>query len=123
MDYLLLKIIHVTGLALTFMGLAGVLAGHSAGQTPLKKRWLFRAAHGGGLLIVLASGIALGLKLGVTHPAPFWILAKFGIWLLAGGCIALAIRFSRWTGILLLFFAALVFAAAWLALYKPVLGQ
>jgi len=123
MDYLLLKIIHVTGLALAFMGLAGVLASASSGEMPASRRRLFRAGHGIGLLIMLASGVALGLKLGVTHPAPFWIIAKFGIWLMAGASVALAIRFSRWSGILLLFFATLVFAATWLAVYKPTLGQ
>lgn len=123
MDYLLLKIIHLTGLAVVFMGLAGTLALQAAGQTSAKQRWIFRAAHGAGLLVVLVTGIALGLKLGITHPAPFWMVGKFILWLLAGGCIALAIRFSRWTGLLLLVFAALVFAAAWFAIYKPTLGQ
>ena len=119
MDYPTLRIIHLTGLALTFMGLAGVLALKYAGETKFRKRWIFHASHGFGLLVVLASGIALGLKLGLTHPAPFWVIAKFGLWLLAGSAMFLAIRFSRFAGVILIYFAALVFAAAWLAIYKP----
>ena len=119
MNFFTLKIIHLTGLALVFMGLTGILALKCAGANTFKQRWMFHAAHGVGLLVVLASGIALGLKLGVMPPAPFWIIAKFGIWLLAGSAVFLALRFSRFAGIILIYLAALVFAAAWLALYKP----
>jgi len=119
MTYPTLKIIHITGLALLFMGLTGVLASKYAGESTIRKRWLFHASHGIGMLLVLASGIGLGLQLGVTHPAPFWIIAKFGIWLLAGSAMILAIRFSRFAAIILFYFAALVYAAAWLAINKP----
>ena len=119
MDYQILRIIHLTALALTFMGLTGVLTLKWAGDASTKKRLVFRAAHGVGLLVLLATGLALGLKLGLTHPAPFWVVAKCGVWLLAGGSMVLALRFSRFAGIILIFFAALVFTAAWLAIYKP----
>lgn len=119
MTYPILKIIHLTGIALTFMGLAGILATKRAGETAFKKRWFFHASHGAGMLILLTSGIALGLQLGLTHPAPFWVIAKFGIWLLAGAAVSLAVRFSRFSEIILIFLTGLVFAAAWLAIYKP----
>jgi hypothetical protein len=119
MDYPTLRIIHLTGLALTFMGLTGVLASKAASEAVFKKRWVFHVSHGVGWLLLLASGIAMGLKLGVTHPAPLWLQAKFGIWLLAGGSMVLATRFSRFAVLILIFFAALIMTAAWLAIDKP----
>ena len=119
MTYPTLKIIHVTGLALVFMGLTGILALKYAGESTIRKRWLFHMSHGVGMILVLASGIGLGLKLGLTHPAPFWVIAKFGVWLLAGSAMILAIRFSRFAGIILIYFTVLVFAASWLAINKP----
>jgi hypothetical protein len=119
MDYSTLKIIHLTGLALTFMGLAGILGVQLAGGAPLKKRLMFHAAQGIGLLILIITGFALGAKLGIHSPAPRWLQAKFVIWLLAGGSMALATRLSRYAGLLLVFFALLVCAAAWLAIDKP----
>jgi len=118
MDYSTLRIIHLTGLALTFMGLTGVLASKATGQT-LKKTWLYHLSHGVGLLLLLATGIALGLKLGMVHPAPLWVRGKFAVWLLAGGAMFLATRFSRFAGPLVVLFALLVFAGAWLAISKP----
>ena len=119
MDYTTWKIIHLTGLALTFMGLSGILAIHVAGGAPFQKRLIFHASQGAGLLMLIVSGFGLGHQLGIHDPAPGWIKAKFFIWLLAGGSVVLATRFSRFTGAILLFFAALVLAAAWLAIDKP----
>ncbi|MBU6409510.1 MAG: SirB2 family protein [Verrucomicrobia bacterium] len=122
MSYQMLKIAHVTGLALTFMGLAGVLGLKMSGEARPKQRWIFFAAHGLGLLLLLASGFALVAKLGLLdggRSLPGWVQAKLGIWLLAGGAVALASRFSRYAGFVLLFFIALVVLAAWLAIVKP----
>jgi hypothetical protein len=118
MEYQTLRIIHLTGLALTFMGLAGALALRYAGATTGKQRWIFRASHGVGLLLLLATGIALSFKLGL-HPAPLWLKAKVGIWLLAGGAMTLALRFSRFAGVILIFLGLLVLTASWLAIDKP----
>ena len=118
MDYQTLRIIHLTGLALTFMGLAGALALKYASATTGKQRWIFQAAHGAGLLLLLATGIALSLKLGLPAP-PLWLKAKLGIWLLAGGAMTLALRFSRFAGLILIFLGLLVLIAAWLAIIKP----
>lgn len=119
MDYPTLRIIHLTGLALTVMGLAGVLASKAASEAVFKKRWIFHASHGVGMLLLLISGFALSGLLGLMHPMPGWLKAKFVILLLAGGAIAIATRFSRFAGWVLIFFAALVLAAAWLAIDKP----
>ena len=122
MSYQTLKILHVTGLALTFMGLAGVLGMKMSGETRPKQRWVFFTAHGLGLILLLASGFALVAKLqltNATHFLPGWVQAKLVIWLLAGGAVVLASRLSRYAGFVLLFFTALVVAAAWLAVAKP----
>lgn len=119
MDYSTLKIIHLTGLALTFMGLAGVLASKAATETFFKKRWIFHVSHGIGWLLLLVTGFALAGRLNIMNPIPGWLKGKMVIWLLAGAAMILATRFNRFAGWVLIFFAALVLAAAWLAIDKP----
>ena len=119
MDYPTLKIIHLTGLALTFMGLSGILGIKVGGMAPLRKRLIFHFAFGIGLLTLLITGFALASTLGVLKTAPGWLKGKLVIWLLVGGSMALATRLSRYTGVVLVVFALLVLAAAWLAIDKP----
>lgn len=119
MDYPTLKIIHLTGLALTFMGLAGILAAKATGTLPFPKRILFHLSHGIGLLLIIVTGFAMAFQLHVVNPPPGWLKAKLIIWLLAGGAMVLATRFSRFAGAILVFFTLLVLAAAWLAIDKP----
>ncbi|HZT21528.1 MAG TPA: hypothetical protein VFB55_01330 [Verrucomicrobiae bacterium] len=122
MNYQILVIAHVTGLALTFMGLAGVLGMKMSGGDAPKQRWLFFAAHGTGLILLLASGLALVAQLGLFgagHFLPGWVQVKLVIWLLAGGAVALAARLSRYAAWVLLFFLALAAAATWLGVAKP----
>jgi hypothetical protein len=118
MDYTTLKIIHLTGLAMTFMGLTGILAIKLAGDAPRSKRLIFHFAFGIGMLALIGTGFPLAVKLGL-HGAPPWLMGKFIIWLLAGGSMVLASRFSRFAGPILLFFVILVATAAWLAIDKP----
>lgn len=123
MSYATLKIVHLAGLALTFMGLAGVLATNSAGEAAPKGRWLFRAGHGLGLLLLLGTGFALADQLrqmgNDMHPIPGWLKAKLGIWLLTGASLALAARLGRFAILVLVFLTALVVVASWLAIVKP----
>ena len=119
MDYSTLKIIHLTGLALTFMGLAGILAAKATGVLPFNKRVLFHLCHGVGLLVLIVTGFMLAARLGVANPPAGWLKAKLVIWLLAGGSMVLATRFSRFAGAVLVFFTLLVLMAAWLAIDKP----
>ena len=118
MDYPTLRIIHLTGLALTFIGLTGILALKMAGGAPLPKRLIFHFAFGIGLVTLIVTGFMLGAKLGL-HSAPPWLMGKFVIWLLAAASMVLANRFYRFAPWIVLFFVALVATAAWLAIDKP----
>ena len=119
MSYLTLKIIHLTGLALTFMGLAGVLASSVAAPAMPGPRRLFLTCHGLGLVILLVTGFALTLQLGIGKNLPGWIWGKVVIWLLVGASATVARRLCRFQVSILVWFLILVAGAAWLALYKP----
>ncbi len=122
MDYQLIKICHVTGIMLIFMGLGGMLFAALVGLGP-EHRGLRRTAaiiHGLGLLLVLATGIAMAVQGGWMHgDPPNWIKGKFGIWLLLGGSITLAARVSRLMWVWIPAWILLGAAAAYLALAKP----
>jgi len=117
MDYATLKIIHITGIVMTFMGLTGILALKMAGGAPLSKRMIFHFTFGIGMLVIIGTGFALAGKLGVT--AEPWVAGKGVIWVLTAASMILANRFSRFAGPIMVFFIALVATAAYLAIYKP----
>lgn len=119
MSYLTLKIIHLTGLALTFMGLAGVLASSAAAPAASAPRRLFMICHGLGLVVLLVTGFTLALQLGIGKNLPGWIWGKIVIWLLVGASATVARRLCRFQVQILVWFLVLVAGAAWLALYKP----
>ena len=122
MDYFTIKLFHLVGIMLLFMGLGGMVFAAYAGYGPEKKK-LRRAAailHALGLLLILASGIGMLSTLGLLHgDPPGWAKAKFVIFLIMGGSTFLATRFSRAIWILLLTWVLLGAAAGYLALYKP----
>jgi uncharacterized membrane protein SirB2 len=119
MDYGTLRIIHITGIVMTFMGLSGIMALKlGGGSTPLRTRLVFHLSHGLGLLTIIVTGFMLANLLGY-HGATPWLTGKLVIWLLAGGSMVLANRFFRFAPWIVLFFIALVATAAYLAIYKP----
>ena len=121
MDYLTIKLGHLIGIMLVFLGLGGMVFASYAGFGPEKKK-LRRAAallHGIGLLFLLASGIAMLSQLGYLHgDPPAWAKVKFGIFLLLGGSISLAARWSRAIWILIALWVLLGATAAHLGLHK-----
>lgn len=122
MDFPLIKLCHLVGIFLLFLGLGGMAFAAKAGFGPARRqlRWTAHLCHGGGLLFILVSGIGMLANRGLLHgDVPGWVKAKFFIWLLMGGSIALAAKFSRALGLLILGWALLGAAAAYLALYKP----
>ncbi|HEX4141683.1 MAG TPA: hypothetical protein VHY09_15145 [Candidatus Methylacidiphilales bacterium] len=118
MEYGTLRVIHVTGIAMTFIGLTGILALKMAGGAPLSKRMIFHVVFGIGMLAIIGTGFMLASKIGLVG-APPWIMGKFTIWLLAAASMVLANRFSRFAGPIVVFFILLVATAAYLAIYKP----
>jgi hypothetical protein len=122
MDYLTIKLFHLIGVMLIFLGLGGMVFAAYAGFGP-EKRLLRRGAalcHGIGLLLILASGVEMLAKLGMLHgDPPGWAKAKFVIFLIMGGSISLAARMSRAIWILIVAWIILGAAAGYLALYKP----
>jgi hypothetical protein len=121
MDYPLIKLCHLVGIMLLFLGLGGMVFGASVGFGPATKK-LRRAAamlHGLGLLLILGSGFTMLSRLGLLQgDPPGWVKAKLFIWLLLGGSIFLAARYSRAIWLLLAVWLALGAAAAYLGLYK-----
>ena len=122
MDYPSIKLFHLVGIMLLFLGLGGMVFAAYAGFGPAKKQVRRAAAlcHGIGLLFILVSGIAMLSSLGLLHgDPPGWVKAKFLIFLLLGASIFPAARLSRAIWILITAWVLLGTAAAYLALYKP----
>jgi len=122
MDYPAIKLVHYIGIIMIFLGLGGMVFGAYAGFGLVKKQIRRAAAlcHGIGLLLVIVSGFAMLSSLGLLHgDPPGWAKTKMVIWLILGGSISLAARWSRGIWILLAAWILLGAAAAYLALYKP----
>jgi len=122
MDYSAIKLVHYVGIMMVFLGLGGMVFAAYAGFGPVKKQIRRAAAlcHGIGLLLIIVSGFAMLSSLGLLHgDPPGWAKAKLVIWLILGGSISLAARWSRGIWILLTAWILLGAAAAYLALYKP----
>lgn len=115
MPYEAYKVLHLTGLILTFLGLGGILL-RSRDQGPSRFGLVL---HGLGMLALLVAGFGLLARLGLNWPWPGWVWAKLGVWLLVG-----ALPTMHKKGILPLALGWLVaggagVAAAWLAVAKP----
>ena len=115
MSYETYKILHISGLFAVFMALGGLIV-HGTGR----KR-LLAITHGVGLTVVLIAGFGLLARLGMAQPSswPGWIYAKFALWLIAGGLMAIiprkpALAKPLWFAVL-----ALALVASWLAVAKP----
>ena len=122
MDYPLIKVCHLAGIMLVFLSLGGMVFAAQVGLGPAHRNLRRTAAivHGLGLLLILASGIAMMSGLGLLHgDPPLWIKIKFGIFIVLGGSISLALRLSRLIWIWIPIWILLGAAAAYLALYKP----
>jgi hypothetical protein len=122
MEYPTLKLVHLVGMMLLFLGLGGMVFAAYAGFGTDRKKLRVAAAlcHGVGLLLIVVSGIAMLSSLGLLHgDPPGWAKAKFCIWLIMGGSISLAARWSRGIWILLAVWIFLGAAAGYLALFKP----
>jgi hypothetical protein len=123
MSYAAYKLIHIFGLFVLFVALAGMAthaaAGHSKEENTSYRTLL--ALHGLGALIALTGGFGLMARVGVMHGVMFpgWIWAKLLLWLILGGLIALPYRKRGLAKVLLVALPLLGLFGAYLANYKP----
>jgi uncharacterized membrane protein SirB2 len=122
--YLALKAVHVFGVFLVVIGVAGIAAdaasGRPKGENPASR--LLAALHGLGLLIVLLAGFGMLAKVMRTPsmPSPAWATAKLAIWALFAAAAVIPRRWPRTARWVLV--AGLPFlgaAAAVVAILKP----
>jgi hypothetical protein len=86
MPYEFYKILHFTGLIITFTSLAGYIFYLLGNKTGDKKKF-FSILHGVGLIILLVSGFGLAARLGYMQQLPMWIYVKLAIWFLVGAAL------------------------------------
>jgi hypothetical protein len=123
MSYVTYKLIHLLGVFLLLVALAG-LAAHAAAGHAKEENSGYRsllALHGIGALVALVSGFGLLARVGFGHGAllPGWIWAKIVLWLLLGGLIALPYRNRPLARLLLPLLPLLGLLGAYLGTYKP----
>lgn len=120
-SYQVYKIIHITGIALLYMGLGGILlASASSGAIKGKAKLLGMVGHGVGLVFILVSGFGMLARLGIIQGGmPGWVYAKLVIWGLAGIFVSVAKRKAQHAGTVFVLFMALATTAAYVAIYKP----
>lgn len=91
MPYEFYKILHFTGLILTFTSLSGYIF-YLVQNKAAEKKKLFSILHGIGLLILLVSGFGLAARLGLVRQLPIWVYLKIGIWLAVGASLTIIKR-------------------------------
>tara|TARA_B110001454_G_C12723310_1_gene436570 strand:+ start:55406 stop:55765 length:360 start_codon:yes stop_codon:yes gene_type:complete len=91
MPYEFYKVLHYTGLFLTFTSLSGYIFYLVSNKSNEKKK-LFSILHGLGLLLLLVSGFGLAARLGLVSQLPVWVYIKIAIWLAVGASLAIIKR-------------------------------
>ena len=123
MSYDTYKLIHLFGIFVLFVALAGMAAHAAAGypRTENPNRRSLLALHGAGALLALTGGFGLLARVGVSHGLlfPGWIWAKLILWVVLGGIIALPYRSTALARVLLLSVPFLGLLGAYLATFKP----
>ena len=122
--YLLLKTIHLVGVCLTLIGVAG-LATHAANGGPKRDNavyGLLAGLHGTGLLLVLVCGGGM-LMQALRTPgtlSPAWLTAKLVLWTLFAFAAVVPYRWPRRArGVLAVGLPVLGALAAVVAVLKP----
>ena len=123
-SYLLLKTLHLIGVFLTLVGVAG-LAAHAANGGAKRENavyGLLSGLHGTGLLLVILCGGAMLMQLmrAPVAPSPAWMTSKLVIWILFAVAAAVPYRWPRLArGMLAIGLPALGALAAVVAVLKP----
>ena len=112
------KVMHLVGLFVAFMGLAGLVWAAATGADKASKRPAL-IFHGVGLFFALVGGFGLAARLGLVTGLPGWVHAKVTIWLLLGLMPVVVKRrpdLGKWV-----WYSAPVLGllAAYIGVYKP----
>ncbi|MBL7555837.1 MAG: SirB2 family protein [Bdellovibrionaceae bacterium] len=91
MPYEFYKVLHYTGLIITFTSLSGYIFYTMQDKTNTKKKF-FSILHGIGLLILLVSGFGLAARLGFMSQLPTWVYIKLVLWLAVGAALTMVKR-------------------------------
>lgn len=122
MNYETYRIIHFIGLFTLFFAFGSLFTSEKTTKAQA-------AAHGVGLLLMLLGGFGMQAKLKDAYTVvygssfPTWLILKFVIWALLGGCMVLAKRKVVKGAAAWILIIALGTASAYLAMKKPALGN
>lgn len=123
MSYPAYKLVHLFGIFLLLVSLAGMAAHAATGRDKSDNASyrLLLILHGIGALVALTGGFGLMARIGIIHGDGFpgWIWAKLVLWVLLGGLVALPYRNRALARSLLVVLPVLGLLGAFLANYKP----
>ncbi len=114
------RLIHLAGIFFVLMGFGALILNAVSGggrEAPWRKTAII--THGVGLFLVLLGGFGMLARLGIHWPWPGWIIAKFAVWILLGGLVAVPRRAPGASKALWWVILLLAVIAAWIARAKP----
>jgi len=112
------KVIHILGIMFLFISLGAYLM-LSMNQSEIGKK-LAAFTHGLALLIIIAAGFGLLVRLGYTGTDwPLWIWIKLFVWIIMAGILVLIKRSPGSARVLWFLIPVLGAIAAYMAVYKP----
>lgn len=121
MSYEFYKVLHLAGVFLTLMSLAGALI-HAIGggtKTTLPFRKGIAVAHSAGLTFIGVAGFGLLARLELMSSIPVWAWLKIIIWIALGTALSVAYRKPQWSKSTWYLVIAFAILAAYFARYKP----
>lgn len=117
------KVLHLLGIFLLFVALAGVSlhAANGLARADNRLRRVVSIMHGVGLLLILVGGFGMLARLGAAASASGegWVIGKLVIWFIAGGLLVLPYKKPARAPLIFVLLPLLGVAAAILAIYKP----
>ncbi|MCS6837702.1 MAG: hypothetical protein NZ480_02550 [Bdellovibrionaceae bacterium] len=119
MSYSFYKILHISGIALFFLGLGWFIILNKV-QTKEVSRFWGGVFHGLGLLLLFVSGFGLAAKLGFFSQIPNWMFIKILIWIALAVSIVGFRKYPRLWLFNLLLIWALFTGALFLVTMKPI---
>jgi hypothetical protein len=115
------RLIHLAGIGLFVVALAGVaFAAANGGTKDDTRRWkLAVILHGVGLILALIGGFGMAARAGMLAAGlPGWIHAKITLWLVAGALIVIPKRLPKFALGLWIGLPGIIVLGSWLAQNK-----